>query len=599
MVPVSLQSFLWLALASLLLTPPHVLSLHSPSPPITEQGKTLGTSKQRTQLLAKKAANQAGANQGTSKLSSSGTSSPPVHSSRTTRQRARHQRPARRQPARQRESIHATPMGKARGSKRAAQLKAKKGVGKTAGTSTPTKKAKTAGAATKRPNSKKVRTPSALRRKRQADYVKGEDKAEYPRLLYQFELLSSGRGAYCMAKQAKRFVELTEAKLKSGALTKTQLYERISRTQYLRLRKIAHFSYLQWLANRNRLTSEFLDKWCPERPLEQARKEYADQWEDLLVPEDEAGEDVFANLAESTTRTTWGPKAQDMKLSKTFPVHLVSDSTCPYSKEWVKTHIFPLVASTLGEEFDEGGVKKWVRNADGKKARLFIMVHNEELVGYLYQEMVRVGKHEAALIRAYGLHADFRDKGLGSALLFVCFKALAKFPYVIADIDKEHSQSLKCVTRAAEVFGRKVVVLGRIIMVGNDGVLEWNRHPRYEAGETMEYAMMLKGAPDFAERQDEKKWPELGGKDVPATKGGESKQGGGKKKKKQEGAKKDRGRPPTTVQFRKKGAKEKEEEKKEEEMKKKKESNKKTEEKNSKSNNSNKSEGAEKTKGGK
>jgi len=202
----------------------------------------------------------------------------------------------------------------------------------------------------------------------------------------------------------------------------------------------------------------------------------------------------------------------------------------------------------------------------------YIMVHDEEIVGYLYHEKADFGSVDVDLIRAYGVVEQFRERRLGSALLYTLFKALAKSRYIVADIDKEHPDALKCIERAAEVFGRKVVALGRIVMTRKGGVLEENRRPRYENGESMEYCAMLKGAPELTDRQEEKDWPALDVEDVPATKGGEGKQGGGKKKKKKKTTSgKLGGRPRNSVQFVKKGRKEKEEEKKKGEMKKKEE----------------------------
>ena len=201
----------------------------------------------------------------------------------------------------------------------------------------------------------------------------------------------------------------------------------------------------------------------------------------------------------------------------------------------------------------------------------YIMVHDEEIVGYLYHEKADFGSVDVDLIRAYGVVEQFRERRLGSALLYTLFKALAKSRYIVADIDKEHPDALKCIERAAEVFGRKVVALGRIVMTRKGGVLEENRRPRYENGESMEYCAMLKGAPELTDRQEEKDWPALDVEDVPATKGGEGKQGGGKKKKKKTTSGKLGGRPRNSVQFVKKGRKEKEEEKKKGGMKKKEE----------------------------
>jgi len=201
----------------------------------------------------------------------------------------------------------------------------------------------------------------------------------------------------------------------------------------------------------------------------------------------------------------------------------------------------------------------------------YIMVHDEEIVGYLYHEKADFGSVDVDLIRAYGVVEQFRERRLGSALLYTLFKALAKFRCIVADIDKEHPDALKCIERAAEVFGRKVVALGRIVMTRKGGVLEENRRPRYENGESMEYCAMLKGAPELTDRQEEKDWPALDVEDVPATKGGEGKQGGGKKKKKKTTSGKLGGRPRNSVQFVKKGRKEKEEEKKKGGMKKKEE----------------------------
>jgi len=66
-------------------------------------------------------------------------------------------------------------VAKAQEGKRAAQAKGKKSVMKAAGTSNTTK-AKKAAAATKRPNAKKSRIPSATRRKREVAYLKAAGK---------------------------------------------------------------------------------------------------------------------------------------------------------------------------------------------------------------------------------------------------------------------------------------------------------------------------------------------------------------------------------------------------------------------------------------
>lgn len=135
--------------------------------------------------------------------------------------------------------------------------------------------------------------------------------------------------------------------------------------------------------------------------------------------------------------------------------------------------------------------------ADGKKIRFYIMVHKEEMVGWLYQEKADFGGADVNLIRSYGLLEKYRSKGLGAVLLYVIFKELAKSYYIVADIDEEHPESLACFTRTARAFGRVVKPIGRII---EGGTLEPNRHPRYEDGETMEYLAKLKGAPEVKDR---------------------------------------------------------------------------------------------------
>jgi len=465
-------------------------------------------------------------------------------------------------------------VAKAREGKRAAQAKGKKSVMKAAGTSNTTK-AKKAAAATKRHNAKKSRTPSATRRKREVAYIKAAGKAikstgkasEVGKLAQTLAFLKSDRVVYCAVPQIKRLVALGKEMMTTKEITAAQFYQTyVCYTQYLRYRKIDGFEYLQRLAKRKQLLTKFLDAWNMEQSKNQAGEEYAKAvGRKLLKKEDEVEEGVFESLAETTARIAWGKGAnkQDIKLPKTYPIHLLSDKTCPYSKDWVKTHLPPLVMSTL-DDFTEANVREWIRKADGKRARLYIMVHNEEMVGFLYQELVKIEGQEVPLIRAYGLAADLRDKGLGSALIYVVFKALAKSPYIVADIDKAHKDSLACITRAAKTFERKVVALGRIIVDG--GSLKVNRHPHYEIGETMEYCAMLKGAPELTDREEEKDWPKL---DVPATKGGKGEQGEGKKKDKQEGKmKRGRGRPHKSIQFLKKGARKQEEEKKKEEMKK-------------------------------
>jgi hypothetical protein len=329
---------------------------------------------------------------------------------------------------------------------------------------------------------------------------------------------------------------------------------------------------LQNLAKRKQLNTIYIDAWNINWP-ENAGAEYAKKAKLKLEKEGEVEDDVFETLAEATGRTVWGKGANSkvFKLSKGQTMHRTTDKKCPYQKEWVKTEASKLVTTVLGDEFSETDVRKWVSKADGKNSSFYFVVHNEEIVGFLFHEKADFPGYDVDLIRGYGVADRLKKKGVGSALIHACFENLPNAPYICADIDSLHPDSLNCITRAAPLFGRKAVALGRIVMNAKKKcILEWNRHPRPGTLESKEWCCMLNTAPDFAEREDEKYWPAVDEEDVPATKGGEDKQAGGKRERKTASGNLG-GRPRKAPQFVKKSAKNQEEEKKKEEMKKKEE----------------------------
>lgn len=180
----------------------------------------------------------------------------------------------------------------------------------------------------KRQNNKKTRLPSAAGRKGTAAYNKALAKAglqsqieELANLAYQFELLGSGRAAYCLVPEIIRFVTLTRAMLAAGTLTEAQLHQYVCYSQLMRYRKIEKYIYLQKLAERKRLTKAFLDKWSFEQEVDQAGEKYAKKVGlGLLKEENKASNNVFESLAETTARTTFGTgrNAKEFQLPKGF-----------------------------------------------------------------------------------------------------------------------------------------------------------------------------------------------------------------------------------------------------------------------------------------
>lgn len=455
-------------------------------------------------------------------------------------------------------------MANAREGKRVAQAKAKKGVVKA-----PTMKK--AGVATKRKNPKRNRTPSD-----EAAYT--ETAAKIPELVtlaHKLAFLKSGRAVYCAVPEIKRLVALGNEMMDRGVMTAAQLYKTcVSSSYFSRYRKIDHFTYLRRLAKRKQLNSKFLDAWNSEQPLDEAGEDYAKKvGQELLEKEDEAEDDMFESLAETTARVTWG-KGTSFKMPKGYSIYRTSDKGCPFTKGWIKTQASMVVTTVLKGEFSAADVKKWVAKANGKSSSFYFVSHNEEIVGFLYHEKADFeGKYDVDLIRAYGVVERLKNKGVGLALIYSCFHDLPKSPYICADIDSEHLESLACVRRAAPVFGRKLLALGRVVMrPSQECELEWNRHPRPGTLESKEWCCMLKGVPDFEERENEEHWPALEEEDVSATKGREDKQEEGKPKEKNMVMKQKRvsrnlrGRPHKSIQYVKKGTKKREEEKIEKEI---------------------------------
>lgn len=393
---------------------------------------------------------------------------------------------------------------------------------------------KKTGVATKRKDLKRNRTLSD-----EAAYTESAAKvSELVTLAHNFAFLKSGRAVYCAVPEIKCLVTLGNEMVDAGVMTAGQFYKTcVSSSYFSRYRKTDRFTYLQRLAVRKQLNSKFLDAWKSEQPLNKAGEDYAQKvGQEVREKEDEEEDDMFENLAEATARVAWG-KGALFKMLKGYAIHRASNKGCPFIKGWIKAQASMVVTTVLKGEFSAVDVRRWVAKAKGKDSSFYFVSHfvsyDEEIVGFLYHEKADFqGKYDVDLIRAYGVVERLKNKGVGLALIYSCFSDLPRSPYICADIDSAHLESLACIRQAAPVFGRKLLALGRVVMrPSQECILEWNRHPRAGTLESKEWCCMLKGVPDFEERENEEHWPALEEEHLPATER-DDKQGGGKPKEK-------------------------------------------------------------------
>ena len=311
-----------------------------------------------------------------------------------------------------------------------------------------------------------------------------------------------------MPDEAERFVALTEQKIDDGELTRKDLYRvYMARSTYIRWQKIAKYDILKEYSRRGLLTKEFLNAFSNRKPELEADEAYVTAVGRHLLKQPGKGElrRAYGSLAQATARVTWGeggnPQAFTMPLH--FTIWLFSDPHFPYNKTRYREQAVELIGTCVSDFVGDNRVRSWV-NAGGNN-RFYGVFYQEELVGFLYQTWTGDLPY-TPLIMAFGVKEAHRSTGIGSALVYRVLTDLADEPHIIADIDREHPQSLRTFRRAAPVYDRDMVAIGRLNGDFDAPKLEQNRRPRI--GECTEWCLKRKDAPDlYPGRLPRGTWP--------------------------------------------------------------------------------------------
>lgn len=178
------------------------------------------------------------------------------------------------------------------------------------------------------------------------------------------------------------------------------------------------------------------------------------------------------------------------------------DPLFPYNKTRFKEQAIELITTTVPEFIGEADMGNWLKATKNK--RFYGAFHHERLIGFLFQTQADDG-HGTPLILAYGVAAEHQGKGVGSAMTNQLLQDLSDQPHILADVNRNHPQSLVCLHNAAARHGRNMTALGRLDETNNNA-LALNQPP--VGDECMEWCLQLKGAPDlYPGRLPRAQWP--------------------------------------------------------------------------------------------
>lgn len=141
-----------------------------------------------------------------------------------------------------------------------------------------------------------------------------------------------------------------------------------------------------------------------------------------------------------------------------------TDKKFPFKDAALATRMSSLLHECNAEEVQELAAKapKWVNLATTKDHRLFLLLRGEELLGFLFQDMVkaRYGGFWVPCIQIYLVRLDLHGKGYGGVLLQKLLKVLKNKPYVVADVSGDNAASLVALKTAAAASGRTCTRVG-------------------------------------------------------------------------------------------------------------------------------------------